>query len=114
MPYPSSSRTSIYASRLFCRRRLDLRARLVAEHISGERVVIHARTYDVSRSGAGLTLTRELPLGTGVMLCLHVPQSDNPLCLKAIVIRRKGFRAGLHFVQPTAEQRLLLLELCGD
>ncbi len=39
-----------------------------------ERVIsVHARTFDVSRSGAGLTLTRQLPSGTAVVLCLRIP-----------------------------------------
>ena len=89
-------------------------------------VVVHGRTVDLSRSGAGVTLTRELASGSEVVLCLCLPGSsrgprrarswldgvDNPLCLRAVVIRRRGFRAGLEFVQPTAEQRLLLCEFC--
>ncbi len=110
-------RSAIYASRLFFRRRLDVRARLVAlrsmsEHVTPEHAVIHARTHDISRSGAGLTLTRELPSGSEVVLCLRLPGRGTPLCLHAVITRRQGFRVGLRFVQPTAEQRLLLCELC--
>jgi hypothetical protein len=112
MPIPSSSRSSIYASRLFSRRRLDLRARLVALCATGEPVIVHGRTRDVSKGGAGLTLTRELPSGTQVVLCLRLPGNGSPLCLQAVITRRKGFRVGLQFVKPTAEQRLLLSELC--
>ena len=105
-------------------------------------VVVHGRTVDLSRSGAGLTLTRELPAGAEVVLCIQLPNSrgplshankptpgfypntpkegalgtpglpGTPLCLRAVVVRRRGFRAGLEFVQPTAEQRLLLCEFC--
>ena len=73
--------------------------------------VVHGRTVDLSRTGAGLTLTRELAAGTEVVLCLNLP-CGKPLRLRAVVIRRSGFRAGLQFVEPTAEQRLLLLEFC--
>jgi hypothetical protein len=112
MPTPFGSRSSIYSSRLFLRRRLDLRARLVALRHTGEPVIVHARTCDVSRGGAGLTLTRELPSGTQVVLCLRLPGDGSPLCLHAVITRRKGFRVGLQFVRPTAEQRLQLSQLC--
>lgn len=112
MPGPFSKRSPIYASRLFSRRRLDVRARLVALHPTGERTVIHARTFDLSRSGAGLTLTRDLPSGTEAVLCFRLPGKSSALCLQAVIARRQGFRAGLRFVQPSAEQRLLLSELC--
>jgi hypothetical protein len=112
MPTPLTNRSSTYASRLFPRRRLDLRARLVALHSTGERIIVHARTCDVSRSGAGLTLTRELASGTEVVLCLRLPGNGNPLCLQAVITHRKGYRVGIRFVRPTAEQRLQLYELC--
>jgi hypothetical protein len=110
-------RSAIFASRLFSRRRLDVRARVVAlnstiEHGTLEHVVVHARTFDISRGGAGLTLTRELPWGSEVVLCFRLPGNGTPLCLHAVITRRQGFRVGLRFVQPTAEQRLLLCELC--
>ena len=129
MPSAPCDRSAIYASRLFSRRQLDVRARVVALcdelHLTGEHgvrsgfiersgkfSVVHARTVDVSRSGAGVTLTHELPSGSEVVLCFRLPGNGVPLCLHAVVIRSCGFRVGLRFVQPTAEQRLLLSELC--
>jgi hypothetical protein len=112
MPNPCSNRASIYANRLFSRRRLDLRAHLVALDSTGERVIVHARTCDLSHSGVGLTLTCELPSGTEVVLYLRLPGKCSPLCLQAVIARRQGSRAGLHFLRPTAEQRLLLSEFC--
>ena len=114
MSTSSSSQSSIFASRLYSRKRLDLRAQLVTLHTTGEGMIVHGRTRDLSRSGAGLTLTRELPTGSEVMLCLRLPGNDSPLCLQAVITRRQGFRAGLRFVQPSAGQRLLLHELCYD
>ena len=111
MPTPFRNQ-SHYASRLFSRRALDLRAQLVTLHPAGERIVVHGRTYDVSRTGAGVTLTRELPSGTEVVLSLRLPGSGNLLNLRAVITRRQGFRAGLQFVEPSLEQRLLLSELC--
>jgi len=112
MKAPFSSRSPIYASRLFSRRPLDVRARVVALHSPGERVIIHARTCDVSCGGAGLTLTRSLPSGTEVALCLRLPDNGGLLFLQAVITRRQGFRVGVQFVRTTAEQRLLLSELC--
>jgi hypothetical protein len=112
MPTPTSSRKHIHASRLFSRRSLDLRARLIALHSTGERVIVHARTCDVSRGGAGLMLTQDLPSGTEVALCLRLPGNGGPLFLQAVITRRRGFRAGLQFVRTTAGQRLQLCELC--
>ena len=121
---------SIYAGRLFSRRAVDVRARLLARRqVNGhmEEAVVYGRTVDVSCSGAGLTLTCELPAGSEVLLSLQLSNSDGPLChpskpttgspgtplcLRAVVVRRRGCRAGLKFVQPTAEQRLVLLEFC--
>ncbi len=112
MPTVVNSRGAIYASRILSRRRLDVRARLLALQSTGERIVVHARTFDVSCSGAGLTLTRELPSGTEVVLSLRLPDSGHTLCLRAVIARRQGFRAGLQFIEPSARQRLLLSELC--
>jgi len=105
------NRNPIYASRLFSRRPLDVRARLVLLYSNGEQTIVHARTCDVSHGGAGLTLTGEIPSGTEVALCLRLPDGS-PLWVQAIIIRRQGFRVGVQFVRTTAEQRLLLSELC--
>jgi hypothetical protein len=112
MPTPLRSQSSHYASRLFSRRPLDLRAHLVALSSTGEHIIVHGRTRDLSRTGAGVTLTCELPSGTEVVLCLRLPGSGELLCLRALITRRQGFRAGLQFIEPSAKQRLLLSELC--
>jgi hypothetical protein len=108
-----SLRSPVYSNRLYARRAVDLRARLLARQKADGRVmVVYGRTVDLSRTGAGLTLSRELASGTEAVLYLRLPGSDHVLCLNAVIIRRRGFRVGLRFVQPTAEQRLLLCEFC--
>jgi hypothetical protein len=97
---------------MFSRRRLDVRARVVTGCPGGERTVIQARTFDLSRGGAGLTVTGELLAGSAVELYLRLPGQDKALYLQAVIARRRGFRVGLQFVRPTAEQRLLLSEVC--
>jgi PilZ domain len=113
MPTPMRSQASIQSSRLYARRPLDLRVQLLARpDASGQVIVIHGRTVDLSRRGAGLTLAGELAAGTEVVLCLRPPGWKNALCLQAVIIRRRGFRVGVEFVRTTAEQSLLLGELC--
>ena len=122
-----AARNRIFAGRLYSRRALDVRARLVTQRqVHGQRVelVVHGRTVDLSRSGMGLTLTGDLPVGAEVVLSLQLPGSpaspffacgdgsDGPLCLRAVIVRRRGFRAGLKFIEPTAEQRLRLCQFC--
>jgi hypothetical protein len=103
---------AIYRSRIYSRRRLDMRARLLARSNSGEQFVVQGWMCDLSCSGAGLTLTHELPSGSEVVLCLRVPGEVVQLSLRAVIRRRQGLRAGLEFLPPTPEQRLLLTELC--
>ena len=102
----------MWRNRVWSRRPLDLRAQLLTPADAGGRaLVVHGRTVDLSRSGAGVTVTRELAAGSEVVLCLRLP-GGNTLSLRAIITRRRGFRVGLEFVQPTAEQRLMLSALC--
>ena len=109
--HSSNDRSRVWCNRLWPRRRLDLRAQLLTRADAGGRVqIVHGRTVDLSRSGAGVTVTRELAAGSEVVLCLRLP--GGTLSLRAVIIRRRGFRVGLEFVQPTAEQRLMLGALC--
>jgi len=101
----------IYATRLYVRRPVDVRVKLFYCS-GGETGVVYARSVDISSSGAGLTLSGELAVGTDTVLCLRLPGSDHQLLLRARVVRRRGFRAGLRFLRPTAEQRLRLCEFC--
>jgi PilZ domain-containing protein len=109
----STERNRIWCNRVWPRRPLDLRARLLTRPAAGGLgVVVHGRTVDLSRSGAGVTVTCELAEGSEVVFCMHLPGSGTTLDLRAVITRRRGFRVGLEFVQPTAEQRLLLSALC--
>jgi PilZ domain-containing protein len=103
---------ALYENRRYARRKVDVRVRLLTRRESdGRMAVAYARTADLSRGGACVTLSSELSLGTEVLFCVRLPGSDQLLCLKAVVIRRRGFRAGLRFLQPAAEQRLMLCKL---
>ena len=107
----SIDRSRLWSNRVWPRRPLDLRAHLLMRADAGGRgLVVHGRTVDLSRSGAGVTVTRELAAGSKVVLRLRLPEGT--LELRAVITRRSGFRVGLEFVQPTSEQRLMLLALC--
>jgi hypothetical protein len=109
----SIDRNRIWCNRVWSRRPLDLRASLLTRTAAdGRTAIVQGRTLDLSRSGAGVTVTCELPAGSEVVLCLRVPGIGDTLNLRAIIARSQGFHVGLEFVQPTAEQRLLLSELC--
>jgi hypothetical protein len=109
---PRTSRLGSRSARSVARHPLDIRASLLAIVAGGEQVRVQARTRDLSPLGAGLTLTRPLPSGTLVLLTLRLPGGRGQLSLKAVIARHQGYSAGVHFVGPTAEQRLLLGELC--
>jgi hypothetical protein len=107
-------RSAIYGNRLYARHPMDLRARLLTgQNVGGALTEVYGRTVDLSRGGAGLTLTREVASGAEVTLCLQVPGSSHALSLPAVIVRSRGFRVGLKFLDASAEQRLQLYELCS-
>jgi len=112
--YTRRKRSTIYGNRLYARHAMDLRARLLTgQRMGGKLTEVHGRTVDLSRGGAGLTLTREVASGTEVVLCLQVPGRSHALSLPAVIVRSRGFRVGLKFLDPSAEQRLQLYDLCS-
>jgi hypothetical protein len=116
--YARRKRSTIYGNRLYARHAMDLRARLLPGNSVGDRhpgalSEVHGRTVDLSRGGAGLTLTREVASGSEVVLCLQVPGKSHPLSLPAVIVRSRGFRVGVKFLDAPAEQRLQLYELCS-
>jgi hypothetical protein len=112
--YARRKRSAIYGNRLYARHAMDLRARLLTKLSSGGKLTeVHGRTVDLSRGGAGLTLTREVASGTEVVLCMQVPGSSRAFSLLAVIVRSRGFRVGLKFLETSAEQRLQLYELCS-
>jgi len=113
--YTHRKTSSIYGNRMYARYPMDLRARLLpGKDGHGPFSEIHGRTVDLSRGGAGLTLNRDVASGTEVVLSLQTPGSRHALCLPAVITRCQGFRAGLKFLDTTAEQRLRLSELCEE
>jgi hypothetical protein len=92
---------------------LDIRVVVAIFHTAGERLTVYGRTSDLSLSGAGLYLTRSVPVGSEVELSLRPPGDSRRLALRATVIRCQGSRVGVRFSYPDPEQRRFLLELCA-
>ena len=103
---------TVHRSRIYSRRRLDTRARLLTRGERGKEEVVHGWMRDLSCSGAGLMLAGDVPPGAEVVLSMRLPNQMGHLNLKAVVRRRQGFRTGLEFLTTTPEQRLMLTELC--
>ncbi len=103
---------TVHRSRIYSRRRLETRARLLTRGERGQEQVVHGWMRDLSCSGAGIMLAGDVATGEEVVLDMRLPDSLGQLRLKAIVRRRQGFRTGLEFLTTTPEQRLMLTELC--
>jgi hypothetical protein len=100
-----------YRSRTFERRHFDLRVKLVILR-NGRPDVIHGRTHDLSFSGIGVTLVREIAEQTPCMLVLRFPKVDYEVRLPAVVTHGRGSRFGLQFHKLSGEQRLLIQKIC--
>lgn len=104
--------STVHRSRIYTRRRLELRARLLTRSERGQENVVQGWMRDLSCSGAGVMIAGEVPAGAEVVLTMRLPNSLGHLSLRAVVRRRQGFRTGLEFLTTTPEQRLMLTELC--
>ena len=100
-----------YRSRTFDRHRFDLRIKLVFNR-NGRADVVHGRTRDLSFSGMGVVLSREVTHGTPCILLLKFPKTDIEVQLPAVVAHGKGFRYGVQFQSLTGEQKLLIQKIC--
>ncbi len=100
-----------YRSRTFDRRRFDLRVKLVYLR-NGRNDVVHGRTRDLSFSGIGVILSREIAHGTACVLVLKFPKVELEVQLPAVVTHVRGFRYGLQFQSLSGEQKLLIQRLC--
>jgi hypothetical protein len=66
--------------------------------------ILHGRTKNLAESGMGATIAGEIPLGELVELQFQLPDSSQPMVLRAEVRFRQGFQYGFKFVFPTEEQ----------
>ena len=66
--------------------------------------MLHGRTKNLAEGGMGATVAGDIPLHEMVELQFHLPESAEPLVLRAEVRYRQGFQYGFRFIPPTEEQ----------
>lgn len=66
------------------------------------------RTKDIAEGGLGATIPGNIDIGEIVELELQLPETDEPLKLKAEVRYCKGFQYGFRFLHATEQQRELI------
>ena len=66
----------------------------------------HCRSYDISETGMGLMSPYELELGQMVELEFALPESLEPLKLRAVICSKVGFRLGCEFISPNDRQKI--------
>lgn len=100
-----------YRSRIFERRHFDLRVKVLVQR-NGRAEVVHGRTRDLSFSGIGVTLVRNLAEGTPCLLAIKFPKVDVEVQFPAMVVHGHGSRFGMQFQRLSGEQRLLIQKIC--
>lgn len=108
-----ATKTQIWPpSRVHRRFPADIRVRIaIIERASP--CIIHARLNDLSSGGVNIMVPRDLADGTLAMVGLRFPGTDDAiLWFRSKLRHRKGFRCGFQFVDVSAEQKLLLRDLC--
>lgn len=90
---------------------LDVRVKILISTESGEEV-IHGRSQVISEGGMGITLTREVPKGTVVVLTFKLPGQDVEQVIGAELKYRTGFRCGFEFRGVLPNQRQELQSFC--
>lgn len=100
-----------HGQRRFSRSSFDVRIQ-VAVFRDGVTTTCWGRTNELSLDGIGATLSGALQVGEVVSLEFPIPLPPHVLKVRAIVRYSDGLRCGLQFLVVTAEQKLLLHEVC--
>jgi len=109
--HESSAAKTQPVPRRFARCRFDARIQ-VAVFREGLTITYWGRTSELSLDGVGATLSGELRVGEVVSLEFPIPLPPHVIKVRAVVRYSDGLRCGLEFLVVTAEQRLLLREVC--
>lgn len=72
----------------------------------------HGRCTEISLTGLGCMVAREMDVGEMVRLEIGLPNQELTLLLRAVVRRRKGLLHGFEFVSMAPEQLEALQLLC--
>lgn len=80
--------------------------------IDGQRANLSGQASDVSQGGLCLFATREIAVGTYIVLEFLLPYSSTTVVLKGIIRNRTGFNYGVEFINPTPLQREIIERAC--
>ena len=69
---------------------------------------LHGRTKNLGEGGLGATVAGDIPLGEFVELQFQVPESPDPLVIRAEVRYRQGFQYGFKFIDATDDQLVII------
>lgn len=87
---------------------LDLRIVVRAEE------TLIGRTKDIAEGGLGATIPNNIDIGKIVELELQLPDSKEPLKIKAEVRYRHGFQYGFKYVKITEQQKEMIRRTTHD
>lgn len=72
------------------------------------------RTKDIAEGGLGATIPNSINVGEIVDLELQLPETQEPLKIKAEVRYRQGFQYGFKFVHITEQQKEMIRRTTRD
>ena len=84
------------------------------------RIVVRAketligRTKDIAEGGLGATIPSNIDIGEIVELELQLPDTTEPLKIKAEVRYRQGFQYGFKYMQITEQQKEMIRRTTHD
>lgn len=75
---------------------------------------LHGRSKDIAEGGLGATIPGNIDVGDIVELELQLPNTPEPLKLKAEVRYRHGFQYGFRFLNATSQQKEAIRRIAHD
>jgi|ERR1035438_9726709 c-di-GMP-binding flagellar brake protein YcgR len=84
----------------------------VTVFVDGQRSNFRGEACNISKGGLRLFITRELELGTSVILEFLIPYHATELILRGVIRNRDGFSHGVEFLNPTPHQQQMIERTC--
>jgi len=81
--------------------------------LAGERVTFRGEACNISSGGMRLFTTRELALGSSLVLEFLIPYNTIELVIRGVVRNRDGFNHGVEFLNPTTHQQQMIERTCN-
>ncbi len=77
---------------------------------------IHTQTYDISTEGLSIIIDKELPVGSSLDICLHMPDTQEEIYRKGKVVwlktvNPKKYRIGIKLEKPYLKPITLVLRI---